>query len=102
MPNLTIKTGDGAFAAYLATPKAAQGPGIVVIQEIFGVNAGIRAIADRLAGEGFAALAPDLFWRLEPNVQLTDKTETEWKTAFDLMTRFDQEKGIADLKTKFN
>jgi carboxymethylenebutenolidase len=98
MPNLTIKTDDGSFAAYLATPKSGKGPGVVVIQEIFGINAGIRAIADRLAGQGFTALAPDLFWRLESNVQLTDKTEAEWQKAFDLMTRFDQDKGISDLK----
>jgi carboxymethylenebutenolidase len=97
MPNLTIKTDDGSFSAYLATPKTGKGPGVVVIQEIFGVNAGIRAIADRLAGQGFCALAPDLFWRLEPNVQLTDKTEAEWQQAFGLMQNFNQDKGIADL-----
>jgi carboxymethylenebutenolidase len=98
MPNLTIKTDDGSFSAYLATPKTGKGPGTAVIQEIFGVNAGIRAIADRLAGQGFCALAPDLFWRLEPNVQLTDKTEAEWQQAFGLMQKFNQDKGIADIK----
>lgn len=99
MPNLTIKAADGGeFSAYLATPKSGKGPGIVVIQEIFGVNAGIRAIADRLAGQGFTALAPDLFWRLKPNIQLTDKTDAEWKQALDLMNRFDQAKGIEDIK----
>jgi len=99
MPNLTIKAADGGqFSAYLATPKSGKGPGIVVIQEIFGVNAGIRAIADRLAGHGFTALAPDLFWRLEANIQITDKTEAEWKQAFDLFNRFDQNQGIEDIK----
>lgn len=98
MPNLTIKTEDGSFSAYLATPKTGNGPGVVVIQEIFGVNAGIRAIADRLAGQGFCALAPDLFWRLEPDIQLTDKTEAEWQRAFEFMQKFNQDKGIADIK----
>lgn len=99
MPTIQIKAADtGTFSAYLATPKSGKGPGVVVIQEIFGINAGIRAIADRLAGQGFTALAPDLFWRLEPNVQLTDKTDVEWKKAMDFLTRFDQAKGIEDIR----
>ena len=92
------KASDGSFAGYLASPGSGRGPGIVVIQEIFGVNDGIRAIADEFAARGYFALAPDLFWRLEPGVQLTDKSEAEWKRAFDLMTRFDQDKGVADIQ----
>jgi carboxymethylenebutenolidase len=96
---ITIKAADGgSFSAYLATPKSGKGPGIVVIQEIFGVNAGIRAIADRLAGQGFTALAADLFWRIEPDIQITDKTEAEWKRAFELYQTFNQDKGIEDIK----
>ena len=71
---------------------------MVLIQEIFGVNEAMRAAAQEVADLGFFALCPDLFWRLEPGVDITDKSEAEWKQAFDLMNRFDQAKGIEDLK----
>jgi carboxymethylenebutenolidase len=83
---------------YLARPVSGAGPGIVVIQEIFGVNAVMRGIADDLAAQGFAALVPDLFWRLEPGVELTDKSDAEWKKALDLMHRFDIDTGITDIQ----
>jgi carboxymethylenebutenolidase len=89
---------DGCFAGYLAGPAAGRGPGIVVIQEIFGVNAVMRAMADELAASGFFALVPDLFWRLQPGVQLTDKTDGEWQRAFDLMNRFDAALGVKDIQ----
>jgi carboxymethylenebutenolidase len=99
---IMINGQDGAFAAYLASPASGRGPGIVVIQEIFGVNAVMRAVADDYAARGFFALAPDLFWRLEPGVQLTDKTDAEWKRAFDLMTRFNQDSGMRDIQATIN
>jgi carboxymethylenebutenolidase len=95
---ISISGSDGAFAGYLATPTSGRGPGIVVIQEIFGVNQVMRDICDDLASHGYFALAPDLFWRLEPGVQLTDKTDAEWKRAFDLMGRFDIDKGMKDIQ----
>jgi carboxymethylenebutenolidase len=96
---ITIQAADGGgFSAYLAAPKAGKGPGIVVIQEIFGVNAVMRGIADNLAAQGYAALCPDLFWRMKPGVQITDKTEAEWKLAVGYFGRFDADKGIEDLK----
>ncbi|MBV9549665.1 MAG: dienelactone hydrolase family protein [Alphaproteobacteria bacterium] len=88
----------GGMKGYLAAPASPNGAGIVVIQEIFGVNAVMRKIADDLAGQGYAALVPDLFWRLEPGVDLTDKTEAEWKKALDLMNRFDVTKGVEDIQ----
>jgi carboxymethylenebutenolidase len=97
--DIRIKGADGEFGGYLATPGTGRGPGVVVIQEIFGVNAVMRAIADELAARGYCAMAPDLFWRLEPGVQLSDKTDAEWKRAFDLMGRFDQDKGVGDIQT---
>jgi len=100
--DITIAGPDGSFAAYLASPAAGKGPGIVVIQEIFGVNAVMRAIADDLAAMGYFALVPDLFWRLEPGVQLTDKTDADWKRAFDLMTRFDAGDGVKDIQSTIN
>ncbi len=96
--NITIAGPDGQFSGYLATPAAGKGPGIVVIQEIFGINAVMRGIADELAANGYFALAPDLFWRLEPGVQLTDKTDAEWQRAFDLMKRFNADSGVADIQ----
>lgn len=95
---ITINGADGSFGGYLATPASGTGPGIVVIQEIFGINDVMRQMADRLAAEGYFALAPDLFWRLKPGVELTDKTDAEWQQAFDLMNRFDVDKGVADIQ----
>ena len=97
--DITINGTDGSFAGYLASPAAGRGPGIVVVQEIFGVNAAMRAIADEIAASGYFALAPDLFWRLEPGVQLTDKTDAEWQRAFALMNRFDAGLGVKDIQT---
>lgn len=96
--DISISTPDGEFGGYLASPAAGRGPGIVVIQEIFGVNGFVRAIADGFAARGFFALAPDLFWRIEPDVQLTDKTDAEWKRAFDLMGKFNIDSGVKDIQ----
>jgi carboxymethylenebutenolidase len=94
---ITIAAG-GAFSGYLASPAAGRGPGIVVIQEIFGINKVMRDIADGLAARGFFALVPDLFWRLQPGIELTDQSDAEWQQAFGYMKRFDQDKGIADIQ----
>ena len=93
-----VKGPDGEFGAYLAAPASGRGPGVVVIQEIFGVNQVMRTLSDEFAARGFFALSTDLFWRLEPGVQLTDKTDAEWKRAFDLMGRFDPDKGVTDIQ----
>ena len=98
MSELTIRAADGgSFSGYLATPKSGKGPGILVIQEIFGVNQVMRDITDGFAAQGYVALCPDLFWRQEPGIQLTDKTEAEWARAFQLYQGFDEAKGVADL-----
>ena len=101
MPDISINAADGsgAFSAYCATPTSGSGPGIVVLQEIFGVNQVMRDLCDGFAAEGYIAVAPDLFWRIEPGVQLTDKSQEEWDRAFDLMNTFlpDFEKGVADI-----
>src|SRR6201992_3596578 len=93
---VTIAGRDGSFGGYLAGPASERGPGIVVIQEIFGVNAQMRDIADGLASRGFFALVPDLFWRIKPGVELTDQTEAEWKQAFGLLQQFNIDKGVSD------
>ena len=99
MAEVTIRAADGgSFSAYLATPKSGKGPGIVLIQEIFGVNKVMRDLADGFAAQGYTVMCPDLFWRQEPGVQITDKTEAEWKKAFSLMQGFNTAKGVDDLK----
>jgi len=98
MPDVRIKSLDGKeFGAYFAAPKGGQGSGMVVIQEIFGVNAGMRALCDGFAAKGYLAICPDLFWRQEPGVQITDKTKAEWDKAFKLYQGFDAEAGVRDL-----
>ena len=95
---LTINTPDGDFSAYVARPVTGDNPpAIVVIQEIFGVNQVMRDICDKLAGEGFLAVCPDLFWRIEPGIDITDKSEAEWKKAFELFNAFDVDAGVADI-----
>ena len=86
----------GTFGAYLATPAQGSGPGVVVIQEIFGVNEYVRRTADRLAEEGYVVLAPDLFWRIEPGIDLGYSPE-EWQRAFELFGLFDVDKGVEDI-----
>ena len=96
--DITIAAADGGeFSGYLATPAAGGGPGVVVIQEIFGVNAVMRAITDGLSQNGYMALCPDLFWRQEPGIQITDQSEEEWARAFELFQGFDLDAGVADL-----
>ncbi|CAN5296902.1 dienelactone hydrolase family protein [soil metagenome] len=67
---IDIPTPDGVFQGYLKQPMGGRGPAILIIQEIFGVNAHIRSVADQYALDGFTALAPDLFWRSEPRLEL--------------------------------
>jgi carboxymethylenebutenolidase len=100
MASITIKTADGAgsFSAYHLEPKNRPAGVVVLIQEIFGVNQAMRDIAAWVADMGFIAICPDLFWRIEPGIDITDKSEAEWKRAFELFGKFDQAKGIDDLK----
>ncbi|CAN5686254.1 dienelactone hydrolase family protein [soil metagenome] len=94
---ITLTTEDGDFTAYVARPSKAKAPAIVVIQEIFGVNAVMREIADGLADQGYLAICPDLFWRIEPGIDITDKSEAEWKKAFELFNAFDADLGVKDI-----
>jgi len=94
---LTITTPDGAFSAYVARPAVASAPAVVVIQEIFGVNMVMRDICDGLAAQGFLAICPDLFWRIEPGIDITDQSEAEWKRAFELYNAFDVDAGVGDI-----
>lgn len=94
---ITALDGSGNFNAYVAapaggSPKAA----IIVIQEVFGINAGIRDKCDTLAKDGYLAIAPDLFWRLEPGIELDP--DTQLQQALELFPKFDQQKGIEDIE----
>jgi len=94
---VTLKSFDGGeFSAYLALPAGGYGPGIVVLQEIFGVNRYMREVCDWYAAHGFVALCPDLFWRQEPGVDITDQTEAEWQKAFQLYQGLDEDKAVED------
>ena len=94
----TITVADGSFSAYVARPIAPSAPAVVVIQEIFGVNQVMRDITDGLAAHGYLAICPDLFWRIEPGIDITDQSEAEWKKAFELFNAFDVDQGVKDVQ----
>lgn len=98
--NETIPTleGDTSFGAYVARPTGTPKGAIIVIQEIFGVNPGIRQKCDKLAAEGWLAVAPDLFWRLKPGIELDPDVQAEFTQALDWMGQFDQDTGIRDIE----
>lgn len=94
---IDLVTIDGQpLRAYRALPPAGHGPAVVVLQEIFGVNVAMRAVADDLAGQGYVAIVPDLFWRLQSDVQL-GYDEEDSRKAFALWQRFDLAQGVDDL-----
>lgn len=93
----TVEGKDGAFKAYVAAPASTPAAAVVVIQEIFGVNAVMRQLTDEFAAKGYLAICPDLFWRLEPGIELTDQTKVEWEEALGYMKRFDVDKGVEDI-----
>jgi len=100
MPTVDIETLDqsGTFHAYLAEPGGMPIAAIIVIQEIFGINAGIRSKCDRWASLGYLALAPDLFWRVQPGVELDPDVPEDFQTALGLMGKVDQDACIADIE----
>ncbi len=93
---ISAKDGSGEFSGYLALPAAGEGPGLILLQEIFGVNSTMREIADYYAEEGYVVVVPDLFWRQEPGVEL-GYDEASWQKAFGFYQGFDQDKGIEDI-----
>ena len=98
MSDIKIKSLQGAeFGAYCAMPLRGNGPGLVVIQEIFGVNANMRAVCDDFASRGYIAVCPDLFWHQEPGVQINGKMPADWDHAMELYKGFDVEGGVRDL-----
>jgi len=95
---ISIASGEGAeFKGYLSLPSGGSGPGLIVLQEIFGVNRHIREVADYFAEEGYVALAPDMFWRIEPGIEL-GYAEADREKAFAALQKFDEDKGAADMR----
>jgi carboxymethylenebutenolidase len=97
---ISIETlaGDGRFNGYAAEPEGPPRAAIIVIQEIFGVNEGIRRKCDRWASLGYLAIAPDLFWRLEPGIELDPDVPEQFQRALGLFGQFDQNAGVADIE----
>lgn len=94
---IRIGSGDAAFDAYLALPEAGNGPTIVLLQEIFGVNAEMREVADLYAAEGYVVIAPDLFHPFAPNIELGYGDDDHAK-AFDYYQRFDVARAVVDIR----
>lgn len=86
------------FDAYVAKPEGEPSAAIIVIQEIFGVNEGIRRKCDGWAKAGYLAFAPDLFWRIRPHIELDADVPEEMQQAFDLFGQFNQDQGISDIE----
>src|SRR6202035_5874823 len=94
---ITIKSPDGTFHAYVSRPATLPAPTVVVLQELFGVNADIRATCDELGAQGFIAIAPDLFWRQEPGVDLNVTSEADWQHGLRLYAAYDRDAGAKDI-----
>jgi len=95
-----ISTPDGTFEAYCALPDGdGPWPGVVLFQEIFGINDNMRWLADRAAGAGFLALVPDMFWRLEPRFERKD--ESGLGDAMNIVMQFDQAAAMVDMQATF-
>jgi len=96
--HITIEGPDGTFAAYIARPKTSPASAVVVLQELFGVNADIRKHCDELAEQGYFTLAPDLYWRQEPGVDLNVTSQADWDHGLRLYSAYDRNAGVWDIK----
>jgi carboxymethylenebutenolidase len=94
---IIINAPAGSFQAHVARAPGGPHPVVVVLHEIFGVNADIRQTCDDLARQGFIAVAPDLFWRQEPGIDLGVTSEADWKKALALYGAYDRDGGVEDI-----
>ena len=97
----SVTCDGGIMGGYLAKPPSGNGPGIVLLQEIFGVNAAIRAKCEEFAADGFMVFAPDMFWRITPGLDL-GYSEPERQEGFRHLQEFDQQKGVADISAAWS
>ena len=93
----TIEYPGAKFRAYISRPAKLPAPAVVVLQELFGVNADIRVTCDELSAQGFVAVAPDLFWRQEPGVDLSVRSEDDWQHGLRLYAAYDRDAGVKDI-----
>src|SRR5258706_2317122 len=100
--HISVNGQDGTFAAYIARPKTSPAPAVVVLQELFGVNGDIRKTCNELAEQGYLAVAPDLFWRQEPGVDLSVTSEADWQHGLRLYGAYDRDAGAKDVKDTVN
>jgi carboxymethylenebutenolidase len=96
--DITPLDGAGSFSCYIAEPSAQPKAAIIVIQEVFGVNEGIRVKCDRWAAKGYLALAPDLFWRIQPGFETDPDVEGGLDKGIQMMMKLDQDKAIEDIE----
>lgn len=95
--DILVPSADGEIPALLCVPDSGHGPGVVLVQEIFGVNDYIRDVAERLAGEGYVALAPHMYWRIEADFAVDATGPDDLPTAFAVAGRHDPDDGVADV-----
>jgi len=95
---LRIRSAEGSFDAYLARPAAGARRAIVVLHEVFGVNADLRATCDELAAAGFIAICPELFWRQERHVDLSVQSQPDWEKGLAFYKAFDVDAGVRDVE----
>jgi carboxymethylenebutenolidase len=98
MDHITVKGQGGVFSAYIVRPKTSPTSAVVVLQELFGVNTDIRRHCDELAEQGYLAVAPDLYWRQEPGVDLNVTSEADWQHGLRLYSAYDRDAGVKDIK----
>jgi carboxymethylenebutenolidase len=95
---ITINGRNGAFSAYIARPETAPAPAVVVLHEVFGINADIREKCHELAEHGFIGVAPELYWRQEKGVDLSVRSEPDWQHGLRLNQAYDRDAGAMDVK----
>ena len=102
MDHINVNGQGGTFSAYIARPKTTPASAVVVLQELFGVNADIRKHCDELAEQGYLAVAPDLYWRQEPGVDLNVISEADWQHGLRLYSAYDRDAGVKDINDTIN
>src|SRR6202050_2952057 len=102
MDHINVKGQGGTFSAYIARPNPSPASAVVVLQELFGVNADIRKHCDELAEQGFLSVAPDLFWRQEPGGDLSVTSDADWAHGLRLYAAYDRYAGAKDVKDTVN
>jgi carboxymethylenebutenolidase len=95
---LRVQSSEGEFEAYVARPPDPPAAAIVVLHEVFGVNADMRATCDELADEGFVTICPELFWRQSPHVDLSVTSQKDWEQGLALYVAFDLNAGVRDIE----